>query len=90
MNHINKWSDLAVETTRVSSCVVDQIILPDRDRHPGHADPDQYQFKVKQKLLKYTYPDMLNILSKILKKYDPFDTDEKDKTLLSSIAATKS
>jgi hypothetical protein len=46
------------------------------DQHPGHADPNRYQF-----------PANFNMLSKI--NYDTYDANKKDKTLSTGIAGTK-
>ncbi len=47
-----------------------RIILPDPDRHPGHVDPDGYQFQANRKVAKLNYfPDNFNMLSKILKMW---------------------
>ncbi len=61
-----------------------RIIFPDLvwDRHPGHAGPNpgRYQFQANEKVNKlYFFPWKYNMLSKILKNYDIFDTDEKEK-----------
>ncbi len=58
---------------------------PDRDRHPGRADPDpadpdRYHINYEH-IKKLFFPENFNMLSKILKIYDTFNSDEKDKTL---------
>jgi hypothetical protein len=54
-------------------------------------DPDQYQSQVNETVDKVDFfPENFNVLSKILKKYDTFDTEENGKTLYSSNAVTKS
>ncbi len=56
--------------SRVRSSVVD-------------PDPYRYQFQANNKVNKlYFLSENINMLSKIcIENYDPFDTDEKDKTL---------
>ncbi len=61
-----------------------RIFFPDPhpDRLPGHADPDRYYFQANGKVDKVDIiPENFNMKYKILKTYDTFDTDEKDKTL---------
>jgi hypothetical protein len=49
---------------------------------PDLADLDRHQFQANQKVNQVDFfPENFNMLSKILKTYDTFDTDEKDKTL---------
>jgi hypothetical protein len=58
-----------------------RIILP---------DPDRYKFQANEKVYKVDFfPENFNMLSNMLRSYDSFDTDEKDKTLLSGNAITK-
>ncbi len=58
-----------------------RIILPDRDRHPGRrnpdpADPDQYHFQTNVKVDKLDFFSRnSNMVSKIKKIIDTFDTD---------------
>jgi hypothetical protein len=45
-------------------------------------DPDRYQFNSNEKVDKVDFfPENFNMLSKTLKTYDTFDTDEIDKTM---------
>jgi hypothetical protein len=51
----------------------------DRHRHLGHADPERNQFQANEKVDElYFFPENSNILSKILKNDDTFDTKEKE------------
>jgi hypothetical protein len=57
---------------------------PDLDRHPGYADPvpanpDRYGINSKHIKKFDFFPENFNMWSKILKTYDTFETDEKDK-----------
>jgi hypothetical protein len=53
-----------------------RIILSDPDQHP-----DGYQFQENEKVdIVDFFPKNFNMLSKTLKTYDTFDTDEKYKT----------
>ncbi len=61
-----------------------RIIFQDR------PDPDRYPFQPNEKVDKADFfLENFDMLSKTLKTYDTFDTDEKDKTLGSGNAVTK-
>jgi hypothetical protein len=58
------------------------LLDSDRHRHPGHADPERNQFQANEKVDElYFFPENSNILSKILKNDDTFDTKEKEKRI---------
>ncbi len=49
---VNRNLDLAtVLWIRIRNCRI-HIIVPDRDRHPGHLDPDRYRFQANDKVNK--------------------------------------
>ncbi len=53
---------------------------PDRDQHPGHADPDWYQCQAYEKVDNYQYFLVFSPQNFNTQNYDIFDADETDKT----------
>jgi hypothetical protein len=65
------------------------VVDPDPQHFAGSGSVRRYLSKLYKDDF---YPENFNMLfkMKILKTYDTFDTDEKDKTLLSGKSVTKS
>jgi hypothetical protein len=62
----------------------------DRDRHPGHADPDpadpnRYEFQAKEKAGKVNFFPIFQYAVKNTEKINTFDTDEKVKCKVSML-----